>query len=531
MRSMLLPLSLGTVLVCALSIDRAAASSHREAPFITSTPKVDGTDFYMFRSYETGRGDFVTLIANYQPLQDAYGGPNYFSMDPSALYEIHIDNNGDSVEDISFQFRFQTRYGQANAGNIVVNGTVNGETRDGQPEQRVQVPLVNLLGGSGSSPGLVNVVENYTVKVVNNGRRSGNAGEVTNALNGSSSFTKPLDNIGQKSIPDYADYASDFIYNVNIPGCATAGRLFVGQRREGFVVNLGQVFDQINLNPLGARNSARNVIDDKNITSLALEVPTRCLTDGTEPVIGAWTTASLRQARLLNPEPTGPGDSGPGNRGPSRQGGAWTQVSRLGSPLVNEVVIGITDKDKFNASAPSDDVANFANYVLYPSLPVLVEVLFGVPAPETPRTADLLPVFVTGIRANVNGTMTDFTHPANIDLSTLAGAGEMLRMNTAFPAVPTPLASQSDLGFLACDLGGFPNGRRPIDDVVDIALTVAEGALTGSNGLQTCDLSGATPTVSNPGAVVNDGAQPDPADYLSVFPYLNTPLSGAVNQP
>ncbi len=514
---------LGLAVTMAAVTSIASASSHREAPFIASVPKVDGTDFYMFNSYESGRAGFVTVIANYQPLQDAYGGPNYFSMDPKALYEIHIDNDGDAVEDLTFQFRFQNIFAQANAGNIVVDGTVNGETRSGEPEQRVQVPLINLLGGSGASPSLVNRVETFTVTVATDGRRSGNFSNVTNANGGATTFTKPLDNIGSKSIPDYEGYANSFIYDIDVPGCSSPGRMFVGQRREGFVVNLGQVFDQINLNPLGPRNSAANIIDDKNITSIALELPTSCLTAGGDPVIGAWTTASLRQARLLNPAPAGPNDNARG-RGPDRQGGAWTQVSRLGSPLVNEVVIGITDKDKFNASIPSDDVANFGGYVLYPSLPILVQVLFDVPAPVTPRL-DLLAAFVTGITTGPNDTPANFkfTSPANPN----AVPGEMLRMNTAIGPVGPLDGSFSDLGFLGCDLGGFPNGRRVVDDVVDIALTVAEGALTGSNGLQTCDLSGSSPTVANAGAVVNDGAQPDVNDYLMVFPYLNTPISGA----
>lgn len=530
--------ALGLALSCGLATSAAQASSHREAPFIAGSPRVDGTDFYMFRSYESGRAGFVTLIANYQPLQDSYGGPNYFTMDPEALYEIHIDNNGDSVEDLTFQFRFKNEYGKATAGTTVINGEVNGATSGA--EQRVQVPLANLLAGSGAAPGLLNVLETYTVKLVTGPRRSNTASNIANVtakagvVAGGLTFNKPIDNIGNKSIPDYEGYSDEFIYDIDLPNCSANGKMFVGQRREGFVVNLGQVFDQINLNPLGARNSASNVIADKNVTSLALELPVSCLLaagSSPEPVIGAWTTASKRQGRLLNPAPAGPRDAGAGMRGPSREGGAWTQVSRLGSPLVNEVVIGITDKDKFNASSPQDDVANFGKYVLYPSLPVLVNVLFSVPVPATPRTADLLPVFVTGIRANVNGTMTDFTHPANVNLTTLAGAGEMLRLNTAFPTAQNAVAPPpaSDLGFLACDLNGFPNGRRVTDDVVDIALTVAEGALTNTNGLQTCDVSGPTPTVLRAGAVVNDGAQPNPADYRMTFPYLNTPLPGAVS--
>lgn len=493
----------------------AAASSHREAPAITESPKVDGTDFYMFRSYEPGRSGFTTLIANYLPLQDSYGGPNYFFMDPDALYEIHIDNSGDAKEDLTFQFRFTNRFGQANIPSLgVVNGnlTIGGNT--------VQVPLINLGGGSGANPGALNVTESYSVTLVRGDRRTGTKTMLTNASGGAASFDKPVDNIGTKSIPDYPGYASKFIYNVAIPGCAGNGKVFVGQRREGFVVNLGQVFDQINLNPLGARNSAGNTIGDKNITTLALEVPTSCLTNGSDPVIGAWTTASLRQSRLLNPNPSGPVGSGT-QRGPALEGGAWTQVSRLGSPLVNEVVIGITDKDKFNASVPANDVANFGKYVLTPTLPVLVKVLFNVDPPPTPRN-DLLAAFVTGIETPVNGTPFKFTKPANQTVP-----GEMLRLNTAVGI--TAVADQKQLGFLDCDLGGFPNGRRPIDDVVDIALTVAEGALTGTNGLQTCNVAGATPTVVNPGAVVNDGAMPVASDYLTVFPYLANPLPGSMS--
>ena len=498
----------------------AHASSHREAPFIAGQPKVDGTDFYLFRSYESARQSFVTLIANYQPLQDSYGGPNYFAMDPDALYEIHVDNNGDSSEDLTFQFRFTNKYAQASIPSLnVANGKV---PVSGGPAGGVEVPLANIGPGSGSSTGALNVVETYTVTLVRGDRRTGTAAAVTSTSGGSATFTKPIDNIGAKSIPDYAGYANQYIYSVNIPGCATPGKVFAGQRREGFVVNLGQVFDQVNLDPLGARNSAKNTIGDKNVTSLALEVPPSCLVSGSDPVIGAWTTASKRQARLLNPAPAGPVATNAG-RGPSKDGGAWTQVSRLGSPLVNEVVIGITDKDKFNASQPKDDVANFGTYVLYPTLPVLVNVLFNVPPPATPRN-DLLAAFVTGVTTGPGDHPANFkfTAPANLTVP-----GEMLRLNTAITPVIPGTNGFSDLGFLGCDLAGFPNGRRVTDDVVDIALTVAEGALTGTNNLQTCDLSGATPAVKHAGAVVNDGALPNVADYLAAFPYLNTPLPGS----
>ncbi len=501
--------------LCLLTATAVQASSHREAPFIAGMPKVDGTDFYMFRSYEGvaadgsgGRSGFVTMIANYLPLQDAYGGPNYFSLDPDALYEIHVDNTGDSAEDLTFQFRFTNTY-----AGTTVNGATSGAAVNNA------IPLVNAAPTTVGSSGLT-VNQAYSVKLVRGNRRTGTVSAVTNTADGTSTFIKPQDYIGTKSFPDYAAYAAQYKYNIAIPGCATAGKMFVGQRREGFAVNLGQVFDLVNLNPLGSRNAVTNTIGDKNVTSLALELPISCLTANSDPVIGAWTTASKRQARLLNPNPVGPVATANG-KGPSKEGGAWSQVSRLGSPLVNEVVIGITDKDKFNASQPKNDVANFGAYVLYPTLPVLVNALFSVPVPATPRN-DLLAAFVTGVTTGAGDTPANFKFTAP---ATLTVPGEMLRLNTAIaPAQP---ASQSDLGFLACDLAGFPNGRRPVDDVVDIALTVAEGALTGTNGLQTCSLSGG-PHVVNPGAVVNDGVEPLAADYDTSFPYLQTPVPGAM---
>ena len=276
----------------------AFASSHREAPAIAQNPSVDGTDFYMFRSYEPGRQGFVTLLANYNPLQDAYGGPNYFALNPNGLYEIHIDNDADAVEDITFQFRF------TNTFNNITVPTGNGNN--------LAIPLINLPPDASGQPTL-NRSETYSVGVIRGPRRSGAPQPVTNVSGGGSSFTKPVDNIGTKSIPNYPRYAAQFLYNVNVPGCSTPSRLFVGQRKEGFAVNLGEVFDLVNLNPLDSnRNSKGSVTADKNITTLAMEVPISCLTrDANNPVIGAWTTSSMRQSRVLNPLPSGTSEPAP----------------------------------------------------------------------------------------------------------------------------------------------------------------------------------------------------------------------------
>jgi hypothetical protein len=488
----------------------AMASSHREAPFITNRPKVDGTDFYLFNSYEAGRTGFVTMIANYQPFENPQGGPNYYTMDPDALYEIMIDNTGSGTEALTFQFRFTT----LDNGLTVKAGT-----------KTIPVPLVNVGPVTGAGSAVQNVVESYTVTLVRGDRRHGTAQAVTDASTGGATFAKPLDNIGAKSTPDYAAYAANFIRPITIPGCSAPGRVFVGQRQDGFVVNLGETFDLVNIKypvtqlaPAGvnARNLAPNSLAGYNVTSIALEVPASCLTAGGDPVIGGWTTASLRQASVLNPQPQSAKSAasvGPVSAptGAAIEGGAWSQVSRLGMPLVNELVIGLPDKDRFNASSPSGD-AQFADYVTNPSLPVLLQTLFGsagVVAPNLYPRTDLEAAFLTGIKG-LNQPKT--VVPA-----------EETRVNTSTPV--TPIASQNDLGVLGGDLSGFPNGRRPIDDVVDIELRVAMGVL-----LTPYDGGSSDPDPSSDASRqlgYTDGAEPSPANYLPAFPYLNTALAGS----
>ena len=507
----------------ALLSSSALASSHREAPFITKNPKVDGTDFYLFNSYEAGRTNFVTAIANYQPLQDAYGGPNYFSMDPEALYEIHIDNTGDAVEDFTLQFRFQNTL-LANKGV-----TLPISQPDGGMLQTVAVPLINVFPIGQADGGFARIgpgqgqLETFTVNLVRGPRRVAMPQPVLNANGGSAVFEKPIDNIGSKTFPggSYANYAASFVYSVNIPNCAVPAKLFVGQRKEGFAVNLGTIFDLINapaavITDNSLRGAVPNALSNKNITTIAVEIDKSCLVNAAGgTVIGGWSTASVRQARVINPQ---------GNyQVPTREGGAWAQVSRLGSPLVNEVVIGVPDKDRFNGSEPKNDLANFAPYVTNPTLPALIEILFGTAAPRTfPRT-DLIAAFLTGV-TGVNAFNGTNTTPA---------VGEMLRLNTALPA--TANGSQNNLGALecfqgrtattgpvvvlppanaSCDPAGFPNGRRPGDDVVDIALRVSMGALLSTD---------AAPSAAIP---FHDAVLQDDSDFDGTFPYLKTPNPG-----
>ncbi|NUO74045.1 MAG: DUF4331 domain-containing protein [Frateuria sp.] len=485
----LLPLAGAVLALCCATAGNA--SSHREAPAVAGMPKLDATDLYLFRSYEAGRQDFVTVLANYMPFQDPQGGPNFYMFDPDALYEVHIDNNGDAVEDLTFQFRFQN--------------TSKGTALDVGGKQ-VRIPLINSGPISGVNPAALNVRETYSVDVVRGARRGG-----TRASAGAS-FDKPVDNIGEKSFGGaggYAGYAAEHIQSLAIPGCATPGRVFVGQRKEPFYIAVGKTFDLFNLNPLGPETGNNNDLEGKNVSTIALELPIACVTNG-DPVIGAYTTASVRQARLANGSPP----SGIGQA--AKSGGAWTQVSRLGMPLVNEVVIGLEDKDRFNASKPRDD-ATFADYVTNPTLPALVQTLFpSAPAPTNfPRT-DLVTVFLKGLPG--------LNQPQNVV------ASEMLRLNTSTP--PTPAGSQNPLGVAAGDNAGFPNGRRPADDVVDLSLRVAMGALCVLTGASDTLQVGCRPGDAPAGGLpFTDGVRKTAANYDATFPYLTTPIPGNLNPP
>ncbi len=457
----------------------AFASSHREAPGITKMPKLDATDFYVFNSYEPGRTGYVTVIADYLPLQDPYGGPNYFTLDPDGAYDIKIDNDGDAVEDLTFRFRFKTE-----RRDIALKIGAQGA------QKNVAVPVINVGPISAGNDAALNVLETYTLDVIRGARRTRDLAapeSVVIASTGGRTFTKPVDNIGPKSIPDYASYAAQYVYDVRVPGCGQPGRVFVGQRKDPFVVNLGRTFDLVNLqNPLGDPKGGTDDLADKNVTAFVLELPAACLVSGNDPVIGAWTTASIASERLVER----------GGRSARALPGSLVQVSRLSNPLVNEVVIGLKDKDRFNASEPADD-GQFADYVTHPTLPAILELLFGVKAPtQFPRT-DLVAAFLTGLDG----------------LNHTKAVAEFIRLNTSTPA--KPFEAQSNLGALGGDLSGFPNGRRPGDDVVDIALRVVMGALLPQD---------VAPSGNLP---FTDGAYVDATSFDAHFPYLRTPLPGA----
>jgi hypothetical protein len=456
-------------IVSAGAIVPASASSHREAPGITMTPKLDATDLYMFRSYETGRSSFVTMIANYQPFEDPRGGPNYFQMDPDAFYDIDVDNVGDGEAHLIFRFTFQNKVADL---SVKVGRETNA------------IPLINDGPIHGTDLSTSNVIESYHVSMIR--LKNGIPVSTTplTSKSGGTTFRKPTDNIGNKSIPDYSAYAAQFIYDVKISGCPTPGRIFAGQRKDPFYVNLGDTFDLINIkNPIGESNanSAPDALAGDNVTALELEVPAECLKAG-KPVIGVWTTSS----KILGK-------------------GSVQQTSRLGNPLVNELVIGLPDKDKWNASQPSGD-AQFLKYVTNPTLPALIATLYpNLKAPTQFPRQDLVAVFLTGI--------SGLNQPAG------GKPAEEMRLNLDIK--PTPAANQNPLGVIGGDNAGYPNGRRPADDVVDISLRVVMGKL------YSLGFFGGKKFAPSGDVELTDGVRKTAKKFDDRFPYLLTPIPGA----
>ncbi len=436
------------------------ASSHREAPLISQDPLADNTDVYAFVSPE--RADRVVLIANFIPLQFPSSGPNFWKFDDNVLYEVMVDNTGDAVEDVTYQFRFNTTI--RNPNTFLYNTGVVTSLDD--PD--------------------LNVRQFMTVTKVAGPRRTGAARAI-----GANVPVMPA-NVGVASMPDY----NGFSLGSGVFTLENGTRVFAGPRDEGFYVDLGATFDL--LQERSVVSGAGRPIDSLagfNVHSIAIEVPIAELTrTGSRPssaadpnaTIGVWSTAS-RQASTVR---TATG---------AAHAGDWVQVSRLGNPLVNEVVIPVGVKDIFNGLEPTGDGAALS-FVTQPIVPTLLEALFGVRGPATPRN-DLVTIFLTGI-SGLN------------QIGTSPRPSEMLRLNTGIPASARP----SRLGVLGGDLAGFPNGRRVGDDVVDIALQA---------------MAGATPLtpefLRSPNNILGDGVNQNDREYLSVFPFLTTPFPGRDN--
>ncbi len=462
-------------------------ASHAEAPLISMDRYADNTDTYAFRSTEPGREGFVTIIANYIPFQLPSGGPQFYRFDDSVLYEIKIDNTGDGREDITYQFRFKT-------------DIVNGETVLGMSAVNEDGVISNLTDIDYNMP------QSYSVTRVHGG---GSTALLTDRR-------MPPSNIGPAVTPNYEDNLGE----PAVYGLGDGGKVFAGQRDEGFYIDLGGAFDRLNFRSISSGGGIHTT-QGLNVNTIAIEVPIQHLTrDGQIPasptsanaVIGVWATASRQAVRILR-DNTGNGRSSKGgflNRGNVARDlvknvGPWRQVSRLGNPLVNEVVTKLRDKDRFNASDPTKD-AFLVPAVLDPRLAELMAVVFGIDVPPPPRN-DLALIFALGIPAGSVPGAPSFTTV----VQGTTRPHEYLRLNTAIP----PTGDPSRLGLLGGDPAGFPNGRRHFDDVVDIALRAVAGGTPFTPATNVA-----------PNNTLGDGVCQNDVPYLERFPYLGTPQQG-----
>lgn len=444
------------------------ASSHSEAPLIARDRFADNTDTYAFRSIEPGREGFVTLIANYIPFQQPSGGPHFFRFDDTVRHEIKIDNTGDGVEDIVYQIEFYTKI-------------KNGETVLGQGAVNKDVVITSLKDEDYNEP------QTFWVR-----RIAGSKNELL-----ATGLIVPPANIGPKVTPDYEEnLGKKGVHNLK-----GGGRIFAGQRDEGFYIDVGGVFDGLNLKSVGF-NGGYDYTKGFNVSTIAIEVPIKDVTNsGKTPknptdkdaVIGVWATASRKATTVIEAD------------GTRKTEGEWRQISRLGNPLVNEVVIPLRLKDAFNSLSPKDD-AVAAPFVLDPELAKLMKAVFGINIPTAPRN-DLVSIFATGIPVNA------VTGPNYTTFLSDGKPHEYLRLNVAIP--PTAFEQINRLGLLGGDVAGFPNGRRVQDDVTDIALRAVAGGTPF------------TPETNiAPNNTLGDGVSENDVPFLNRFPYLAPPHAG-----
>ncbi len=427
------------------------ASSHSEAPAISKDRLADDTDLYAWVAEDAPGA--VTFVGNWVPLIEPNSGPNFASFDDDATYYINIDNVGDAKKHIRFEFEFNTTR-QTGATFLYNVGQVTSLTDpDLNVRQTYTLTRIDVVGG----------VEQPTVL-------------------GTNLPVAPW-NVGPASMPDYASLAQQAVQTL------TGGyKVFVGPRDDPFFVDLASLFDLLTIRkPPGNKGKGVDGVGGYNVMSIVLQAPKDKLTkDGQAPsagannhIIGIWDTAERLMTRTLNAD------------GTVSHSGPEVQISRLGMPLVNEVVIPLQDKDKFNGSEPVNDLANFAGYVVDPELARLLNLLYGIGVPAPPR-ADIVAVFATGV-AGLN-------QPAGVT------PGEMLRLNMTIPPADEP----KRLGVLAGDVAGFPNGRRLADDVVDIELRVVAGVLVDGFNVA-------------PNNQLGDGIDANDRPFLPYFPYVAPP--------
>jgi hypothetical protein len=502
----------------------AEAASHREAPLTALDHKADIADFYAFVSYDDpGK---VTFIMTVDPLLEPANGPNYFPFDPGIRYRINIDNNHDAVPDLSFEFRFETEIrlpgvftGFVGAGDgIPAPSNSPPPVAPGTP---LVPPAITALDGPGSEG--LSLRQRYEVRLV----RPGFAGRpVLQSLSDGEPLYAVPSNVGPRTMPDYPALADQGIYDLG-----DGIRVFAGTVEDPFWIDLGAAFDSLNFRPDAFATGVAGVLSDEqddmddinfapdavsgfNVNAIAIEVPIAMVTrddrfhDADDPraTIGSWATTSRPRVRILrDPSRTRPARPfGLMETTAMETSGPLVQIQRLGNPLINELLIGTGDKDLFSMSQPRDD-SQFADYFLDPLLARVLNAVYDttvstgvLPIPDPPRT-DLLP-------------LVQYRPPIAAEGTPTGPVADLLRLNTGVPS--TPVGMQSRLGLLGGDPAGFPNGRRPVDDVTDIAARVVAGVLAGP------------PFDGFPHGNIGDGVNTNDADYRETFPYLGHAHSG-----
>jgi hypothetical protein len=451
---------LAALLALAVAVPLSIGSSHREAPRILKDPTADNTDVWAYTAPDAPGS--LTVVANWIPLADPAGGPNFYPLDENARYYVKIDNTGDGYEDVAYRWKFTTRFRNPNSF-LYAAPTVDS----------VNDPDVNL-------------VQTYDLykETYKNRRLVGSKRIADNA---------PVvpDNVGPKTIPNFAQVEAG-----GVTPLRGGGKTIVTPADDAFFVDLGAIFDGINIDKpgrpnigLGNQGGGKDDVAGYNTKSFVLQVPEREVTrDGKQvadmkadnAVVGVWSTTERRRGSVLSPSKR------------KRGGDGWVQVSRLGNPLINEVIIPIGKKDKFNATSPADDAKNFGQFALNPEPARILNALFGLGIQETNRT-DIVQALLTGV-------------PGLTQIGKNPAAADTLKLNLGVAASAKP----NRFGVLAGDLAGFPNGRRLIDDVVDIELRVIAGALL-------------SPAKNIP---LGDGVDQNDKPFRSMFPYVSLANDG-----
>jgi Domain of unknown function (DUF4331) len=450
---------LAALLAVAVAVPLSIGSSHREAPNILKDPTADNTDVWAYTAADAPGS--LTVVANWIPLADPAGGPNFYPLDENARYYVKVDNTGDGYEDVAYRWDFKTRFRNPNSF-LYAAPTVDS----------VNDPDLNLF----QTYDLYKETYNKDRKLVDTKRIANDAPVVP-------------DNVGPKTIPNFAQVEAGGVTQLR-----GGGKTIVAPADDAFFVDLGTIFDGVNIDKPGRPNigfgnqgGGKDDVAGYNTKSFVLQVPEREVTrDGKQvadmkagnAVVGVWSTTERKRDSVLRPAAS--------RKGKGSQNDNWAQVSRLGNPLINEVIIPIGMKDKFNATSPADDAKNFGRFALNPEPARILNALFGLGIQETNRT-DIVQALLTGV-------------PGLTQIGMNPAAADTLKLNLGV----APAAKENRFGVLAGDLAGFPNGRRLADDVVDIELRVIAGALL-------------KPAKNVP---LGDGVDRNDKPFRSQFPYV-----------